>query len=147
MGTTITSLIERALPHRFWHWEAFQQCLDGKQILVVEDELLQALELADLLEDLGCFVWGPTGDLFEANRLAHHCPLDGAVLDVRLHNHETAAPLASLLRGQGVPFFLVTAFCADLPPELRDVAYLIKHLAKMQFWKLAVSEFGGAARQ
>ena len=81
--------------------------LQGKTIMVVEDEALLALDLAITMEDLGAEVVGPCYRLRAALELAAKRPVDGAVLDVDL-NGETVFPLARLLDEAGVPFVFHT---------------------------------------
>jgi len=49
--------------------------------LVVEDELLIAIEIEDVLQELGCVIVGPISSLATALRLASDAPLDAAILD------------------------------------------------------------------
>src|ERR1700724_3409831 len=50
----------------------------GLRILVVEDEMLIAILIEDMLQDLGCHVVGPVSRLDAALRLAHEEPLNAA---------------------------------------------------------------------
>ena len=56
----------------------------GLRILVVEDEMLIAVLIEEMLQGLGCHVVGPVSRLDAALRLAHEEPLDAAILDVRI---------------------------------------------------------------
>lgn len=59
--------------------------LDGHPILIVEDDLLVAEDLAVSLQDEGAKVIGPPDLLAEAMDLASQTrKMDGAVLDVNL---------------------------------------------------------------
>lgn len=81
--------------------------LEGKKIMVVEDEALLALDLAMTMEDLGAAVVGPCYRLGAALDLVKSMKVDGAILDVDL-NGETVFPLARFLEEQGVPFVFHT---------------------------------------
>ncbi|AMY68220.1 response regulator [Frigidibacter mobilis] len=81
--------------------------LEGKKIMVVEDEALLALDLAMTMEDLGAAVIGPCYRLGTALELVQQMKVDGAILDVDL-NGETVFPLARYLDEQGVPFVFHT---------------------------------------
>ena len=70
-----------------------ESILAGKRILVVEDEMLAALELADILESRDCFVVGPAGTLKDALPLAQADGYDIAILDITLRDGEVF-PLA-----------------------------------------------------
>lgn len=54
------------------------------RILVVEDEMLIALEIEERLQRLGCEIVGPVGRLERALELARSTALDGALLDVNV---------------------------------------------------------------
>ena len=53
-------------------------------ILVVDDEPLVSLLIADWLAELGYHVVGPVGRAHEAMQLIEEAPLDGALLDINL---------------------------------------------------------------
>ena len=88
--------------------------LEGKRILVVEDEPLVAMLLEEMLHDLGCQVVGPAYSLREGERLAAESELDAAILDVNL-NGEMSDPIANALRVRGVPFTLATGYGKSAP--------------------------------
>jgi DNA-binding response OmpR family regulator len=88
--------------------------LEGKRILVLEDEPLVAMLLEEMLLDLGCEVVGPAYSLREGERLAREAPLDAAVLDVNV-NGEMSDPVAEVLRSRGVPFVLATGYGLSAP--------------------------------
>src|SRR4051794_11661088 len=68
-------------------WMSPQGPLDGRHILVVEDDYLVAEILCELLADAGAAVLGPIGWANEALAYVelHAGELDGAILDVNLH--------------------------------------------------------------
>ncbi len=61
--------------------------LEGRIILVVEDDYLVGEMLADLLVSAGAIVIGPIGWLEEAMGMAEDdgCVFDTAILDINLH--------------------------------------------------------------
>jgi CheY-like chemotaxis protein len=100
--------------------------LDGLRVLVVEDELVIALELEDLLGRLGCEVVEAAPTIKRALRAAERQHPDVAVLDVNLHG-ERVTPVAEALREQGVPFVLVTGYGRErLPGALQQAPCLPK---------------------
>jgi CheY-like chemotaxis protein len=101
------------------------QVLRGRRIMIVEDEMLVAMELEALLEEEGCFVVGPAPTTARALALLDDGLPDAAILDVNL-NGQTAAPVAAVLREQGVPFLLATGYSQSLQPELRDAPRVSK---------------------
>ncbi|MGC1887475.1 MAG: response regulator [Stellaceae bacterium] len=98
----------------------------GLRILVVEDEMLIAILIEDMLQELGCHVVGPVSRLDAAMRLAHEEPLDAAILDVSIRGGQVY-PVAEKLLARNIPFVLASGY-ADwaLPESLRDQPRLTK---------------------
>ena len=91
--------------------------LEGRRLLLVEDEFLIASDLARLLEMQGAEILGPAPSVRAAlDLLSRDPPLDGAVLDVNLRG-ELAFPVADALRARGVPFVFATGYAAEMIPE------------------------------
>lgn len=86
--------------------------LPGKKILVVEDEPLVALLVADILHDAGCIVLGPAYDVSSALKLFEDNFPDAAVLDINLGGDQTSAPVADALERAGIPFVYATGYGA-----------------------------------
>jgi len=76
--------------------------LSGKRILVVEDEVMVAWLLEDMLGTLGCAVVGPAARINQALAMIGAEVIDAAVLDVNL-NGEKSYPVADALAARGVP--------------------------------------------
>lgn len=85
--------------------------LQGLRILVVEDDYLVAETLRDLLATAGAHIEGPIGWLDEALAFVREngAKLDGAVLDVNLHD-EVSYPIADALAERGIRFVLLTGY-------------------------------------
>lgn len=85
--------------------------LQGRRILVVEDEYLVAESLVTILEEAGAVVVGPIGWLDDAMDFigAADPQMDGAILDVNLHG-EVSYPIADALLAKGVHFIFVTGY-------------------------------------
>lgn len=88
--------------------------LRGHRVLVVEDEALVSLMLADVLEAAGAVVIGPAGTTTEALALLEQEPVDCAVLDIQLIDG-TALPVAEALATRGIRFVIATG--SDGIPE------------------------------
>lgn len=88
--------------------------LQGRRILVVEDDYLVAQSLCALLEEAGATIVGPFGWADEALKFveAHRDAFDSAVLDVDLHG-EKSYPIADWLAGRDVRFVFTTGYGAD----------------------------------
>jgi CheY-like chemotaxis protein len=79
------------------------------RVLVVEDEMLIAFMVQDMLQDLGHEAVGPAMRLDEALALARFAAVDAAVLDVNLGEAKSFA-VADVLRERGVPFIFATGY-------------------------------------
>jgi CheY-like chemotaxis protein len=100
--------------------------LQGRRILVVEDEALVAMLVEDALLDAGCAVVGPVATVADALALLDDAKPEAAVLDLNLAG-ETSAPVADALAERGVPFVVATGYgAAGLPPEHKDAPVLAK---------------------
>lgn len=77
-------------------------------VLVVEDDMLIALDLQMMLEDAGHVVLGPVGRVDKALSLLDRVQPDVAVLDLNLHG-SLATPVAMRLRTLGIPFLVASA--------------------------------------
>jgi CheY-like chemotaxis protein len=108
----------------------------GKNILVVEDESLVALAIADVLRNAGLNVVGPPASVAEAIQCIESAGCDAAVLDINLGS-ETAEPIARALRGRGTPFVTVSGYSRDRQPLAFGAA---RHLSKPLQWDLLVVE-------
>jgi DNA-binding response OmpR family regulator len=104
--------------------------LQGRVILLVEDEFFIADDLMVTLEGYGAQVVGPVGSLQKAMEFIKTCgPLDAAVLDVNL-NGELCFPLAGSLEQRGVPFLFTTGYDEQvIPPDFRHVPRLEKPIS------------------
>jgi DNA-binding NtrC family response regulator len=119
---------ESAAPHGSEGPAGDEPGLEGRRILVVEDEFLLALEVEAALTSFGCFVAGPFAKLGKALVAARATRLDGAVLDINL-NGEMVYPLAEFLDMAGVPFVFLTGYVSsDLPERFRRFRKLQKPL-------------------
>jgi DNA-binding response OmpR family regulator len=115
--------------------------LEGRRILVLDDEYLAALEVQQTLEDLGAEVVGPLGRLEQAQAVARERMLDGAILDVRLDG-KTSYPLArQLLEAKVVVVFLTGYERGLIDAEFTDVPRLTKPYDARQGERILRSAF------
>ncbi|KTS10769.1 hypothetical protein SB2_12160 [Methylobacterium radiotolerans] len=82
--------------------------LDGRRILIVEDEYLIAMQVKRWLLAAGAEVVGPVPSVEQALDLIEEGGLDAAVLDVNLGNGRTVYPVADKLSALGVPYLFAT---------------------------------------
>lgn len=94
--------------------------LQGRRVLVVEDEALVAMLLETILEDMGCTPVGPASNIDEGEALARdEAALDAALLDVNVAGRQVF-PVAAALKARGVPFVFSTGYGeGGLPDEWR----------------------------
>lgn len=103
--------------------------LQGRRVLLAEDEALIAADLTAMLARAGCEVLGPGATLAEAQSLARSAGrIDAAVLDLNLLG-DSSLPLAEALLARGVPVVVVTGYDA-LPPDWERRAELASFLRK-----------------
>jgi DNA-binding response OmpR family regulator len=98
----------------------------ARRVLIVEDEMLIALMLQDMLENAGMIIEGVAGSLTAGLDLARTANAQLAILDVNLSGDE-AYPIADVLRGRGIPFLFSTGYGAEnLRPDYASVPQLVK---------------------
>ena len=95
-------------------------------ILVVDDEPLVSMLIADWLAELGYHVVGPVGKVRDAMQLIEEARLDGAVLDVNLGTSDSFT-LADAVRAKGIPLAFITGHVSGtLPPRFKGSPVLSK---------------------
>jgi CheY-like chemotaxis protein len=96
------------------------------RILVVEDEMLVAMNIEDMLLELGHEVAGLASRLGPALALARESRFDAAMLDVNLAG-EPSFPVADILIERGLPFLFATGYGRQgLDDRYRDYPMLQK---------------------
>jgi CheY-like chemotaxis protein len=85
------------------------QLFTGKRLLIVEDELLIALELRSIVEQLGGTVVGPAGSVKGALQLLADTRPNAALLDANLRG-DRVTPVAQACLDRSIPFALVTGY-------------------------------------
>lgn len=100
--------------------------ITARRVLVVEDEALVAMMIADILEDLGFEVIGPAASVSRALALIESEGPEVAVLDVNLGG-EKVYPVAEALRSRAVPYLFLTGYgAAGVDPDFATVRILQK---------------------
>jgi CheY-like chemotaxis protein len=79
------------------------------RILVVEDEMMVAMTIEDMLLGLGHEVTGIASRLEPALALAEDAEFDVAMLDVNLAG-AASFPVADVLKRRGIPFLFATGY-------------------------------------
>lgn len=96
-------------------------------ILLLEDDLLLAMDMEEFLTDRGYEIAGPYGRVGEALEAIQTMHVDGAVVDLNLHG-EMSFPVIELLQARDVPVIVCSGY-AELP-ELKQRLSGLPLLAK-----------------
>jgi two-component SAPR family response regulator len=116
----------------------------AKRVLIVEDEVLLALHLEDLLTELGCEVVGQFTRIDGAMKFARESEIDFAVLDINVAG-TMSFPIADVLRERGIPFAFASGYGAEgLIDGYRDVPALRKPYAQDELERTIAMVFCGS---
>ncbi|WP_448661939.1 response regulator [Sphingomonas sp. CJ20] len=119
--------------------------LRGRQVLVVEDEPLVALELVSILRDVGAEIVGPAASADQAMALIADAPIDVALLDGNLQGAMVDAVALALVQ-RDVPFLFVSGYGREhLPAGFDEVAIVSKPFDPGQLIAAAVRLLGAGA--
>jgi hypothetical protein len=95
----------------------YKNGLEGACVLVGEDEILIALDIAATLSEAGGTVIGPCTSLSHLLKLAKQEHLSAAILDIQL-GRKTTEPVAETLYDRGIPFLFYSG--QGLPDSMRS---------------------------
>jgi DNA-binding response OmpR family regulator len=113
------------------------------RILIVEDEILIALDLAAALRDLGFDVIGPAATLAAGIALLDSDAPDGALLDINLGRGETSYPLARACITRRIWLAFVTALDpANIPLDMRALPRMAKPWTRDDLQRTMTAQFG-----
>lgn len=98
-----------------------------RRVLLVEDQLIVALDLEGMVQQLGYEPVGPASSLEEAAECVARGGFELAILDINL-NDRYVFPIAEELRRLSVPFLFATGYGQRdiIPAELRNVPIMTK---------------------
>ncbi len=120
----------------------------GVRVLVVEDEALIRLDLAEMLTEEGYVVAGEAGDGEAAITMARELRPDLVIMDVKMPKVDGIVAAATIVEERIAPVVMLTAFSQrELIEQARDagaMAYLVKPFARHELVpaiELAVSRF------
>jgi CheY-like chemotaxis protein len=93
--------------------------MENSSVLIVEDEGLIALHLAEILENAGYRIIGPVPSGEEALRmLEKHPKADLVLMDIKLGGDMDGIEAAKIIRKRmPVPLIFITAYSADQTPQ------------------------------
>jgi PAS domain S-box-containing protein len=105
-----------------------------RPVLLVEDEPLISMMIADMLSDNGHQVDGPYSRFNEALAAATNNELQAGILDVNVSG-ESVYPIAETLTRRHIPFVFVTGYSADsIDPRFNHVPVLQKPVELQTIW-------------
>src|SRR5262249_47676828 len=115
--------------------------MQSPRVLVIDDDPLVALEIAQILTEDGCEVVAAPGSIPAALAILRSEQVDLALLDVSL-GAQTIEPVASALERRAIPFGVVTAYPPSVLPDVmpghpflqkpfapREIRQLAEHLS------------------
>ena len=103
--------------------------------LLVEDEPLVAMMMADVLSDFDFIVLGPFASVDRAIAAVDEANLHVALLDINLRG-EMVYPVAARLRQLGVPFIFMTGYAPEgVSKEFDDAPILKKPVNQAQLYQ------------
>jgi len=115
----------------------------GNRILLVEDEILVAMMMRDILTELGFSVVGPFSRLSESMVAAVHEEIDAGVIDVNLGG-EFVYPVADVLVARNIPFVFVTGYGVEsIDGRFGYVPIIKKPVQRQLLQKLFLAPEGG----
>ena len=108
----------------------------GLRVLVVEDEVMIALLLEQMIEEIDCQVVGPVGRISKALEIASKETIDVALLDINVDGKEVY-PVAEALTARSIPFAFVTGYGREgLRASYRGTPTLAKPFRRQELQKL-----------
>lgn len=100
--------------------------LAGRRVLILEDEVVLALLLEDMLGELGVGSVRHVASVEEAGKVIGTQPFDAAILDVNIRG-EMSYPVADRLAFAGVPSVFVSGYAREaVPARLANVPFIRK---------------------
>jgi DNA-binding NtrC family response regulator len=107
--------------------------LTGYRFLIIEDEMMQAWRIGDMIAELGGRVEKIAFNYDQGREALATSDYDCAIVDINL-NGELAFPLAAALQLKSIPFVFCTAYAEAFlhHPQLKDARSLTKPITPDQ---------------
>lgn len=122
--------------------------MQNLRILIVEDEMIIALDMQEMLEEVGYTVCGIAADYEEALSLVKEKTPDLLLLDIGIRSVRSGIDVARVLRIKGIPFIFTTSHVEpstiENAKDTRPYGYLIKPFTKIDLYaaiEIAMSHF------
>lgn len=118
--------------------------LQGKRVLVVEDEAAISMLLEDMLLDFGCTVVGPAARLSTALEMAEGETYEVAILDVNVAG-EPIYPVAEAIAKRDLPLVFSTGYGgAGIREPFRDRPVVQKPFSQADLKRTLIGALGAA---
>jgi CheY-like chemotaxis protein len=115
---------------------------ERRRVLVIEDELMIAMLIEDMLDELGYDVVVTAMRLDQAEEAARGADFDLAMLDVNIAG-QWSFPVAAILHDRGIPFLFATGYGqAGVTAHYPDATVLKKPFTTQQLGQ-ALASLGG----
>lgn len=108
-------------------------------VLLVEDEVLIRMTLADMLDELGHRVAGEAGDIASASSFAMTAEYDLAILDINLHGRYVD-PVADLIALRRIPFMFASGYGLEVLPSLLRARPLLRKPVSLDELRLTIDK-------
>jgi CheY-like chemotaxis protein len=119
--------------------------LSNRKVLVVEDEMMIAMLIEDMLDEFGCKLVGPATSVPHALALIGNESIELAVLDLNLDGKDTYA-IADALQRKNVPFVFATGYgSTGLRPEYGNRPVLQKPFQQKDLETALADALGGSS--
>lgn len=99
--------------------------IEGRRVLIVEDEPLIGMVLTDYLEDAGCKIAGPAQTAEKALAMATSEAVDAALVDGNLAG-QRVDQIVEALKARKIPFAFVTGYGREALPRGYDDAPILE---------------------
>ena len=120
--------------------------LSNREVLVVEDEMMIAMLIEDMLDELGCKLVGQAASVPRALELIGNESIEVAILDLNLDGKDTYA-IADALQRKNVPFIFATGYgSAGLRQEYGNRPVLQKPFQQKDLEMALTEALGGGSR-
>jgi DNA-binding NtrC family response regulator len=119
------------------------QMNESPNILLLEDDLLLAMDMEDHLLQTGHKIVGPFGRIADAMDAIPRNDLAGAIVDLNLHG-ELSFPVIEMLQERSVPVIVCSGY-AELPElkgKLKGLPMLPKPWSSQKLSRLMEETFG-----
>src|SRR5258708_34173804 len=120
--------------------------LAGKRVLIVEDDNILAITLAEEFAAEGAKVIGPAATVTDALDVIERTDLDGAIVDINLRG-KAAFPVADALADRHIPFVFATGYLVPghIHSRHADVRRFVKPAAPGVICHALQAPMGGAS--